>query len=63
MHDHFVGQDANHEQTQSIWDELSHGCNFDMLRSYLAVCCGNQHRSYHGTTVQIVQPKNEMVVI
>ena len=31
--------------------------NIDFLRSYAAVYCGDQLRSWHGTTIQIIQPK------
>ena len=64
-HDRFVTYHAEQQRNKSVWEEIPQSVftvgsadNFDMLQSYSAVNCGDQQRSYHGTTVQLVQPKS-----
>ena len=67
-HDRFVTQHAEAQRSKSLWCELPKGVftvasvdNFDMLQSYSIVYCGDQSRSYHGTTIQLVQPSPAIV--
>ena len=62
-HDKFVIQHAEANRESSMWNDLPSETftiasvdNFDVLQSYSAVYCGDQQRSYHGTTIQLVQP-------
>ena len=54
-HDRFVTEHAQIKRKTSIFTVASVD-NFDVLQSYSAVYCGDQQRSFHGTTVQLVQP-------
>ena len=59
VHDRFVTKKAQLQQGRHVWDELPSELftlatvdNFDMLQSHTAVYCGDQQRSYHGTTIR-----------
>ena len=62
-HDRLVTYVAEKQKTTEPFSELSphtftvaSADNIDFLSSHAAVYCGNKLRSYHGTTIQFVQP-------
>ena len=68
-HDRFVTYHATARRQAAIWDKISTTYftvasidNFDMLQSYSAVYCGDQQWSYHGTTLQLVQPGAPLIL-
>ena len=70
VHDHFVTKIAEEERQKKVWDSLNptiftiaSANNFDLLKSCAAVFCGDQYRSFHGTTIQFVPPYNYVLLM
>ena len=63
-HNAFVTRQVARLRATSLWNEMSphtftvcSADNFDILQPHATVYYADQSRSYHGTTVQIVQPQ------
>jgi hypothetical protein len=68
-HDRLVTCIAEQQQITEPFSELSpytftvaSADNIDFLSSHAAVYCGKQQRSYHGTTIQLVQPVPSLTI-
>ena len=54
--DRFVTEKAKLQKQKNIYLQSAlQSDNFDMMSPHAAVYCGAVQRSYHGTTVQVVQ--------
>ena len=68
-HDRVVMEIAENERSKQISESLISNVftvtsvdNIDILKPHAAVYCGDQERSYHGTTIQVVQPHPLLVL-
>ena len=68
-HDRVVMEIAENERSKQISESLIPNVftvtsvdNIDILKPHAAVYCGDQGRSYHGTTIQVVQPHPLLVL-
>ena len=60
---YFVAQVAEKQQQKTVWDDIpSNVSSADILQCHASVYCGDQKRSYHGTTLQVVQPDPQLYI-